>query len=239
MLTLAQALVAWAPGAAQRLAGWLAAPSSQRSMVAPFLAGCDCLSAMATLASRLDVQPGAAFRIAAACQLVFGVGRIITPVLAAQVEITAAAGQQPHPAPLGLLATVCALQLEAVGRWARALLLHDAAHTAAAFARSTARPAALLPWLAAVMRGVLALRGRLHEQEMTAGGQAGKTACAGHHMGELFCCPRQLPCIDSLRSFLLDRLKLFCVHNVCVEREKKIWGAHCLRACQGGTAQHG
>ncbi|KAI7839791.1 hypothetical protein COHA_006590 [Chlorella ohadii] len=76
MLALAQALTAWAPQAAGALEAWIGNLDTQPVVLVPLTTACNCLAAIANMATRLGVQPGAAFRIAAACQLVFGAGRL-------------------------------------------------------------------------------------------------------------------------------------------------------------------
>ncbi|PRW60531.1 hypothetical protein C2E21_1213 [Chlorella sorokiniana] len=160
MMALAQALLAWAPQAAGAPAALLASSDGRPPLVLQFCAGCHSLVVLTTIASQLATQPSTAFRIAAACQLVFDAGRRITPAIAAEVEADAAAGRQIDAGRLGMLKSLAAQQLEAVSGCARLLLSDGQEQVAAAFARSTARPAVLVPWLQEVSRAVLALRGQ-------------------------------------------------------------------------------
>lgn len=158
MLALAQALLAWAPQAAEAPPALLVSPDGRPPLVLQFCSGCNSVCVLANLADRLRMQPAAAFRIAAACQMVFDVGRRITPVIAAAVESDAAAGQHADPVMLGMLNTLSVQQLDAVVGCLRLLFPGRLRAVEAAFVRSTARPAVLVPWLAEVSRAVLALR---------------------------------------------------------------------------------
>lgn len=188
MLALARALLAWSPQAAEALPALLATPGVRLPQLAQFGGGCYSLMALASLAGQLRMQPAAAFRIAATCQLVFDVGRLTTAAIAASVEADAAAGRQADANTLSLLATLTTLQLEAV--MACSKLVHEEAHgsVVAAFARSTARPAVLVPWLAAMSRAVLALRG-WREEGQDCSGKAG--LCASSHYSCTVCCSHQ------------------------------------------------
>ena len=96
MLALAQALTAWAPQAAGALEAWIGNLDTQPVVLVPLTTACNCLAAIANMATRLGVQPGAAFRIAAACQLVFGAGRLSVVGMMAKLEAAETAGQ-PQP----------------------------------------------------------------------------------------------------------------------------------------------
>lgn len=153
MLALAQALLAWSPEAAEALPALLASPDVRPPWLLRFSGGCYSLVALASLALQLRMQPATAFRITTACQLVFDVGRLSTSVIAADIEAGAAAGRQALAEFVSLLMT---LQLEAVMACSKLMQqatrtnLEAAANVETAFARSTARPAVLVPWLAAM-----------------------------------------------------------------------------------------
>lgn len=163
-MALAQALVAWAPLAAAGLKALAATPGSRPSWLVQFHAACISLGAAVRLATRHDMQPPAALRIAAACQLVFDVGRRVTAALAAQTEAVVAAGQRPRADALYTLLALSLMQVEAVAESAYLLHPKQPGSAAAAFARSTAKPAALLPWLAAVLHGLKVVA--QHEAEL-------------------------------------------------------------------------
>lgn len=158
-MALVEALTAWAPQAAEALPAWVASGEVKPPWAMQLTAGYCCLSTLAAMASRLGVQPGTAFRIAAACQLVFGVGQSSIAIATNRAEADAATRQQPSEPTLGLLAALSAVQLQAVASCVTLLRRDQWANAAAAFARSTAKPAALVPWLVKVSRAVLALRG--------------------------------------------------------------------------------
>lgn len=101
-------------------------------------AGCRVLADLSRLA-KLSMQSDTAFRTAAACQLVFVAGRRATAGIAAQLEAAAAVRVQ-LPDVRALLHLLCTLQLRAVVNCTDMLSAWPAA-AAAAFARSTAKPA--------------------------------------------------------------------------------------------------
>lgn len=155
MLTLAQELTSWAnKAAATNLAHILPGLVSHIPWLPQLDGACTTLAAMALLASKLDVQSSAAFRIVAACQLVFDVGRRVIAAKTAEVEAAVSAGIQPDQFLLLRLAILSDAQLAAVAGATR--LLQQEAHSsaAAAFARSTARPSVLLPWMVAMLEGL-------------------------------------------------------------------------------------
>lgn len=172
MIALAQALTAWAPQAAAALSAGLANPGMQPPWVVQFIGGCSCLTALAALARGLGVQPAAAFRIAAACQMVFHVGRISTAAMEARVRGQAAAGLPTHAPLLEGLDALIEGQLEAARSVVHLLQQDGCTSVAAAFARSTAKPAVLVPWLVQISHAMLALRGWLQHQQDTQGKQA-------------------------------------------------------------------
>ena len=115
------------------------------------MSGCSALNSCVTLACRLPRLPSqTAFKLGAACSLVFGPGR-----RALEACLTVAMDSLSSPEAVGLLADVAATQLASV-----MLLVSEVSEpgrqpqAAAAFAGSTARPSALLPWLAALTRAV-------------------------------------------------------------------------------------
>ncbi|PRW60330.1 hypothetical protein C2E21_1211 [Chlorella sorokiniana] len=123
MVALAQALLDWAPMAVHALPTLLVGWEARPPWLLQFAAGCTSLAALSDLVWHLEVQRRTAFHIAAACQLVFGLGRR-------------------------------AMGLHAVAAVTRALRRRGQGNAKAAFARSTARPAVLLPWLMVVLRAV-------------------------------------------------------------------------------------
>lgn len=96
--------------------------------------------------------------------MVFDVGRRVTAALAAQTEAVVAAGQRPRADALYTLLALSLMQVEAVAESAYLLHPKQPGSAAAAFARSTAKPAALLPWLAAVLHGLKVVA--QHEAEL-------------------------------------------------------------------------
>lgn len=130
------------PGQAEACLPWLV----------QFAAGLTSLSTLVVLAGKLDVPPdaSAAFRIAAACQLVFSVGRHATEVLTAELQAAPALGRWPLAASRHLLAGLCFLQLQTAANCVSLLRPVAPVPATAAFARSIARPAVLVPWLADV-----------------------------------------------------------------------------------------
>lgn len=155
VIALAQRLVAWAPQAAEVLDAQMADRGTTITWLPQFAGACRCIQAMAKLARAAGVQPSAAFRITAACQLVFDVGRRANVVLAANLQPSRPAGWQPHFDKV-VFSTICHLQLAAVEEMLCLLvLLDESSSAAAAFARSTARPSAMLPWLGSVAQGLL------------------------------------------------------------------------------------
>lgn len=160
LLALSQALSEWSAKATEALGALLVGPAARPPWVLQFSAGCCIIAGLVSLAKRpgAGIQPSAAFRIATACQLIFEVGRPITAVVAAEVEADAAAGQPPDEVTLGLLSSLASDQLEAVTGCLSLLQPKAVTTVGAAFARSTARPAVMLPWLAEVARAVRSLK---------------------------------------------------------------------------------
>lgn len=117
------------------------------------MSGCSALNSCVELACRLARVPSqTAFKLGAACSLVFGPGRA-----ALDVCFAAATGSHSSPEALGVLADFAANQLASVMLLASMILEPGRQpQAAAAFASSTARPAALLPWLAALTQAVSA-----------------------------------------------------------------------------------
>lgn len=108
-------------------------------------AGCLVLEALAMLARGMPhISPQTAFKLGAACSLVLGPGRTVINIC---LE-TRAAGQL-LPAARILLPGCCSAELAAVLSIAAEVLLPERQpQAAAAFASSTAKPSALLSWLA-------------------------------------------------------------------------------------------
>lgn len=179
-MDLCQALVEWAPQAAEPLPALLAALDVSPPCLMQFSAGLYSLSAVATMAGRLGVQPSAAFRIASACQLVFDLGRRCTAIIAASAEAGAAAGRPSSSATLGMLTSLVAMQLEAVGGCFQLLQpqAYPQTQAAVAFVRSTARPDVLVGWLREVARAMAVLRRELEESTDPGGQEAIETMFA-------------------------------------------------------------
>ncbi|KAI7838102.1 hypothetical protein COHA_008110 [Chlorella ohadii] len=117
------------------------------------LAASWALSHCALLGRKLDLPGDQAFRVAAAAQLVLQAGPWSLAVGRAACEQN---GQQE--APFALLAECCAAFSTALLTVSEMLLLGPVRHdAAAAFAGSTARPDALLPWLREMAQTLLAL----------------------------------------------------------------------------------
>lgn len=115
---------------------------------AQFQAGCRTLAACSNIANKLEhLTAASAFKIAAVCGLVFGPGTVLLQQM--QRETAAAA----TPTAREVLSAMCNAQLAAVS-----FCMDDTLQTpiqpaaVAAFAGSTGKPTALLPWLLAVAR---------------------------------------------------------------------------------------
>lgn len=132
-------------------------------------AGCDAVLGSSVLAARAPELPAtSAFKIAAACTLVFGPG-------AAQLEAELQKTQHSADSEGAFfrLWDGCRAQLAAVAHVLTTLLPSDQPKAAAAFAGSTGKPAALLPWLQTASQGLLGLA------ESTAGPDAHPGANCG------------------------------------------------------------
>lgn len=119
-------------------------------LLTQFMAGCTVLACCLTLGDSMTQLSGtAAFKLGAACSLVLGPGRVLL-----QMSM-AAATADPAPAKLETLAHATAAQVSAVAG-ALALLGRPSRQpqALAAFAASTAKPSALLPWLSTVTQAV-------------------------------------------------------------------------------------
>lgn len=218
MLALAQALFSWATPAAEAMGASPGQAEACLPWLVQFAAGLTCLSTLVVLACTLNVPPdaSAAFRIAAACQLVFSVGQHATAVLTAEIQAAPALGRWPLAASRHLLAGLCFLQLQTAANCMSLLRPVAPVPATAAFARSVARPALLVPWLADVA-GALAFRVPYNPSQehgawegwvcvaATAAAPSpvqtpdgdGSVHCAGAycHASPLpLCLPRQLPC---------------------------------------------
>lgn len=138
----AQSLSALAPAAARAMAQPLTAPPWLPGQVE---AGCLALDGLSQLAVGTPHRLSAptAFKLGAACSLVFGPGRTVM----AGYLLTCAAGQMP-PRQSFLLPDCFDAELAAVLAIAAEVLEPSRQRqAAAAFASSTARPSVLLPWL--------------------------------------------------------------------------------------------
>lgn len=119
-------------------------------------AGCCTLAACAQLACGAQLQAASAFKIASAFSLIFGPGAAL---LGLQLD---AAEQATTRRSLGPL---CDVQLVAVYACTfNTLDSSEQTAAAAAFASSTAKPAALLPWLLATARTLAAVDSQHGEQ---------------------------------------------------------------------------
>lgn len=157
MFALAQAFISWSPMAAHTLPVQMGGLCGRPPVLVQFLAGCLSLSALGVMTYRLGLEPAAAFCIAAACQMVFEVGPRAAALLAAQMQAVVASRRRPSTEAadeMRWLQTVCSLQFEAVVDSVGELQLERPSSAAVAFARSTAKPAVLLPWLAGVSRAL-------------------------------------------------------------------------------------
>lgn len=179
MVALAQALLAFGPLAAEALPTLLVYPVVRPPMLLQLVSACTTLAALAQLAGAAGVQRRTAFHVAAACQLVFDLGQRTMTVLVAQADQAAALGQPPDRRALAALGFLCISQLTAVAGVLRLLRQQAQGNTQAAFARSTAKPGALLPWLLVVLRA-LELSAPYFELP-NPGEQAGREGCLGAH----------------------------------------------------------
>lgn len=136
--------------AAQRFLSSGMAPSW---VVIQFEAGCYALAACGLLARLAEqLQAASMFKIAAACGLVFGPGTLQLGMLLRTV------GPATDPAVTEDLRAACKAQLTAADQCINLTRQATAPPTlAAAFARSTGKPAALLPWLLAAARALAAV----------------------------------------------------------------------------------
>lgn len=132
-------------------------------------AGCIVLCSCAALASQApQLSPQTAYKLAAACSLVFGPGRTL---LEAALD---AAQSEPTTALARFLPRGCKAQLQAVASTVNGVLVPTSQPQAvAAFASSGARPAVFLPWLAVVSGAVL------HAVSRTAPGKAASLVSDG------------------------------------------------------------
>lgn len=125
------------------------APAMNRLWVQTIAAG-KALQAIIALISISPQLPGeAAFKIGAACSLVFGPGAALLEALVASRPLAAVGGAETSH----FKAELCTFQLTAVaGAVVNTLHPQHQPRAAAAFARSTGAPDAMLPWLLAVCR---------------------------------------------------------------------------------------
>lgn len=146
--------------------------------------------ALACYAPQLSAQ--AAYKLGAACSLMLGPG---CTVLKANMP---AAQLPPSVVQLSRCATVCWVQVPALAAVMDGILRPERQpQAAAAFASSAAKPAALLPWLAALCRALL-----LVGTEAGRGEWAEHLACLEHHV---------MQCTDSW-SLVLHAAAGLCAH---------------------------
>ena len=142
-MAVAEAIADLAP-AASRMLSSTGGGSPPPALVLQLHAGCHVVACCSVLAGALqELSPTAAFKISAACSLVFG------PCTAWLDGVLSGAQAGAGPDMTGLLG-VCKDYLQAVGPALGGELLSKQPKAAAAFANSTGKPAALLPWLRAV-----------------------------------------------------------------------------------------
>lgn len=113
-------------------------------------AGCTALAACCRLAQGLKQLPaGAAFKLGAACSLVFGPGRTFLD------KALSAAVADPSTEAITNLEVTVSTQLAAIEYVVVELLQSSRQpQAAAAFAGSTAKPASILPWLTSLINAV-------------------------------------------------------------------------------------
>ena len=126
---------------------WAVVPG--QGLTGQLLAATSALNSCISLAGPNPSLPAATgVRITAACSVVFGPGSTLLRHLIRVAEATAAAPNSLlHAQPSAL----CADQLQSVGSAAILLRDHSTPQAAAAFAAGKAKPAALVPWLLAVV----------------------------------------------------------------------------------------
>lgn len=157
MLAAAQAFVSFSAAAAAALESrtgpaleWAAIPA--QGLTGQLMAATSALNSCISLAGLNPSLPSpTGVRIAAACSVVLGPGSTLLRQLIRVAEATAAAPNSLLHAQLGEL---CTNQLQSVGSAAILLRDHSTPQAAAAFAAGTAKPAALLPWLLAVVQAI-------------------------------------------------------------------------------------
>lgn len=144
----AHSLTQLATAAARALPPPGAAPQWLMQQVLP---GCSVLSSCVALARRmLYLSAPTALKLGAAASLVFGPGQA-----ALRGSMALATADPADPAAVGGLFALTSVQMAAVmGLVSELLDPNHQPHAAAAFASSTARPPALLPWLMAVSQAI-------------------------------------------------------------------------------------
>lgn len=154
MLAAAEAFVSFSAAAATALGS--SGASAQRlpaqGLIAQMMAATSALTSCLTLVGLIpSLTAAAAVRIGAACSLVLGPGCTLLGRLVQAVEAAPSSSQE---ALRGQANSLCACQLEAVTSTTLLLTSNNTAQAATAFAAGTAKPAALVPWLAAVVRAI-------------------------------------------------------------------------------------
>lgn len=234
----------------------LAQSGSQHSWtLTQVMSGCSALNSCVELACRLAHLPSqTAFKLGAACSLVFGPGRA-----ALDVCFAAAAGSHSNPEAAGVLAGFAATQLASV----MSLVSHvlepgRQPQAAAAFASSTARPSTLLPWLSALTQAVSAALDSCDEGELVAAVLASRLefaltlfACCHvqtHGWRSLTtiwpCCThcwKPMPGPSTALPLLLMQpcsgpLRTLCCSSACLPQRRQWWKADCQQACLRGQA---
>lgn len=126
-----------------------------------FMAACLAITGMERLARGMTQLPSqAAFAISAACSLIFGPGAALLGALSASQQPDGSASAD-HGDELYASQLAAALSITTV------LLHHDEQPQAAvAFAASTGKPSALMPWLVLLCHALPAVTGALPSERM-------------------------------------------------------------------------
>lgn len=180
VLAATEALAGFSSAAAAALASSGAAspaqPAPPMGLTAQMLAATSSLTSCISLVGINPSLPAqTAVRIGAACSLVFGPGCSLLGWLLKAAEAA------PSTAVRSQIDSLCASQLESVASTALVLGCNSTPQAAAAFAAGTAKPAALLPWLATVMCAIPADDPGCGSPEGEAMGTPGQgLPCSGH-----------------------------------------------------------
>lgn len=147
LVAVAQSLADLAQPALDALSSGTVSPWQGSHLAAGIgaISGCSLLAADA-----VELSAAATFKVAAACSMVFGPG---TALLDMQLQQALADASTAIEAVR--LRNKCRIQLEAVASVFNMLTHSHHQKAAAAFASSTGKPTALLPWLLTVSRALL------------------------------------------------------------------------------------